>query len=787
MNPYSSLLKHWACIGITFCSLMVTGYQNNGLDIAKASVKTSSNIDVDVLKDDGSSTIEAQDYEAWTKPITSYLVNTQKGLMGVRYIAQKSSDGEGKIVVSYYDNDFHIIERKEIPSELPIWGGFGASSNFYYIVTGQNNENESATTEVIRITKYDKNWKRISSVSAKDCNVYKPFDFATVRMDFYNQYLIIKTGRLIYQTSDGLHHQVHLTLEVDTENMTLVNSETDYGYASHSLNQFIKADDDKIISVEQGDAYPRGIILFESNNLLNKNLSEDILQNSDKIKTTTILEVPKDDDYYQNLRASVGGLEISDSNYLIAGNSVIQDEKRTERTTRNIFVISMNKTTNKLETNWLTTYKEGEKTVSTPQMVKISDHNFMILWSRNDTVYYTLIDNEGKQKGKIYQHSGHLSDCQPILVNKKICWYTVDGIDIDFYTISVSDLSDFAVKETISGHQYATKDINAGKASLSCSVCGNEEKMEVLTSYSTWWNTIGTYERYSGGLPNKSLKLNIKDKIYFWITFDKENANTQIEIEISNPNIVSYTETSKNMGYFTALSNGSTKVTIFPKWNPSLKKEFEIQIGKISNTDAKEEKELTLTGVSLSSVTDNKNGKMTVKWKKDSSVSGYEIQYSTNKNFNSGNKTVKISKNSTSSTVVSGLSHGKTYYIRIRTYQTVSDKKYYSDWSTSKKLKISFTPASVSLSSVRNNKSKQMTVKWEKNEKVSGYEIQYSTDKVFEETKKINIAKNITVSKTISDLSKGKTYYVRIRTYQTVADKKYYSEWSKVKSIKISK
>lgn len=558
---------------------------------AISGLKTSSNIDV--FEDDDSSTIEAQDYEAWTKPITSYFENTDKGLMGVRYIEKTDSDIEGKIVVTYYDDTFHITDRKVIPSELPIWGGFAASTDAYYLVTGQKNENESASTEVIRITKYDKNWQRISSAGAKDCNVYEPFAFATVRMDFYNQYLILKTGRLIYLTPDGAHHQVQLTLEVDTENMTLVNSGTDYGYVSHSLNQFIKADNDKIISVEQGDSYPRGIILFESENLLKTNFGNNNFADLGKLNTTTIFEVPEDDDYYQNLRASIGALEISDSNYLVAGNSVIQDENRTERVTRNIFVLSKDKNSDKVQTNWLTSYEEGDGTVSTPHMVKISNNNFMVLWSRNDTVYYTLIDGTGKQIGQIYQHEGHLSDCQPILINDKIYWYTVDGVDMDFYTISTSSPSDLVVTKTISGHQYEVKNVKSGTACLLCSICGHEENLKIMTDFSTWWNTVGTYESYMGGLPDESLKLSIEDKIYFWITFDEENINTQMDIKISNPNIVSYTATSSHMGYFTALADGTTKITISPKWNPNLSLNFKIKIGETEDVNDSDNKENT--------------------------------------------------------------------------------------------------------------------------------------------------------------------------------------------------
>ncbi|MCD7715739.1 MAG: hypothetical protein LUI39_04720 [Lachnospiraceae bacterium] len=43
------------------------------------------------------------------------------------------------------------------------------------------------------------------------------------------------------------------------------------------------------------------------------------------------------------------------------------------------------------------------------------------------------------------------------------------------------------------------------------------------------------------------------------------------------------------------------------------------------------------------------------------------------------------------------------------------------------------------------------------------------------------------VSKTLSGLKKGKTYYVRIRTYKKVNGNTYYSAWSSKKTVKIKK
>ena len=79
---------------------------------------------------------------------------------------------------------------------------------------------------------------------------------------------------------------------------------------------------------------------------------------------------------------------------------------------------------------------------------------------------------------------------------------------------------------------------------------------------------------------------------------------------------------------------------------------------------------------------------MTIKWNKSTVVTGYQIQYSTDKNFKKNVTTATITKNSTTSKTVSKLTKNKKYYVRIRTYKTVSGVKYYSGWSSSKNVTI---------------------------------------------------------------------------------------------------
>ena len=73
----------------------------------------------------------------------------------------------------------------------------------------------------------------------------------------------------------------------------------------------------------------------------------------------------------------------------------------------------------------------------------------------------------------------------------------------------------------------------------------------------------------------------------------------------------------------------------------------------------------------------------TVKWKKKSGITGYQIQYSTNSKFKKGNKSIKIKSAKTVSKKITKLKVAKKYYVRIRTYKG----KKYSKWSKVKSIK----------------------------------------------------------------------------------------------------
>ena len=78
--------------------------------------------------------------------------------------------------------------------------------------------------------------------------------------------------------------------------------------------------------------------------------------------------------------------------------------------------------------------------------------------------------------------------------------------------------------------------------------------------------------------------------------------------------------------------------------------------------------------------------KLKVKWKKDSQADGYQIQYSTNKNFNKELTTVTVSKNKTTQKLLTNLRKGKKYFVRVRSFKN-DNGRIYGEWSKTKKSK----------------------------------------------------------------------------------------------------
>ena len=183
----------------------------------------------------------AQTYDRWSKVINSYLFADGEG-----YLRVQGDAVSGKLLAEYYSSDFTLQKSVAVNLDLPIFGGFYSAGDSYYVLTGQNNKSENNSTEVFRITKYDKNWKRLGSSGLYGANTTKPFNAGTARFTQSGKYLLVRTCHEMYTSSkDGKNHQSNVTIQFDMDTMKITDSFSDvmntgYGYVSHSFNQFIR-------------------------------------------------------------------------------------------------------------------------------------------------------------------------------------------------------------------------------------------------------------------------------------------------------------------------------------------------------------------------------------------------------------------------------------------------------------------------------------------------------------------------------------------------------------------
>lgn len=149
-----------------------------------------------------------------------------------------------------------------------------------------------------------------------------------------------------------------------------------------------------------------------------------------------------------------------------------------------------------------------------------------------------------------------------------------------------------------------------------------------------------------------------------------EHAPTTVKV-IHNGNVLSEgidynvtKHTGKNVGTYTVVVRGvnkycGTKTATF-KINPRATK--------------------------IKSITSRKAGFAVVWYTQSSQVSGYQIQYSRSKSFSSP-KLITVKGASLNSKIITKLTRGKYYYVRVRTYHALNGKYYYSSWSSYRSVK----------------------------------------------------------------------------------------------------
>ena len=389
-----------------------------------------------VCAEDGptkSNNIGKNNYADFSSTVKSYLVAQKDGsFMRVEAI-------NGQVVIETYSSELQFESALLLKYELPLFGGFYEGTDSFFLVFGQENPAEDDATEVIRVVRYDKSWNRLGAASLYGANTAIPFEEGSLRMVQSGDFLYIHTCHEMYHLLNGINQQANLMLAVRISTMEVeecfdsVGDSSD-GYVGRSFNQFIAADEDAILSVDHGNAYPRAVVLSR----YALKTEESIFANN-CVSVETLPIAGESGDY--NTGTSVGGFEVSATSYLIAGNSADRAVNENMNAVRNIFVTSTLKTRFSADGTryiWITNYPTDDSSyfgqVSTPHIVTV-ENGFLLLWTVKGRLNYVFLDDNGDMIGEIMSADAALSDCKPIVADGAVYWYCTQNSAPVFYCI----------------------------------------------------------------------------------------------------------------------------------------------------------------------------------------------------------------------------------------------------------------------------------------------------------------------------------------------------------------
>ena len=172
---------------------------------------------------------------------------------------------------------------------------------------------------------------------------------------------------------------------------------------------------------------------------------------------------------------------------------------------------------------------------------------------------------------------------------------------------------------------------------------------------------------------------------------------------------------------------------------------------------------------------------LTLSWDKVSGASGYRI-YKYNTSSKSYEKVTTISKGSTVSYKITGLTAATEYQFKVRAYKKTDTGTL---WGSSSSAYKDCTKPAQTKNLKAATKSSAVTLTWSKVARAGGYQIYRYNSKTKKYEKIATVKGNKTFSYKNTKLKKGSTMKYKVRAYKTYNGTNYYGAYSEVVSIKV--
>ncbi len=360
----------------------------------------------------------ATDGTTWTAD--SYLTETSRGLMRVDLIGSN-------VIVEYYNASGAVTERKSIAVGDGLCGGFFAGADgTFYLAFGVGWVYPPGTSEgSVRVEHYSSSWEKIGTCPIADgTTIFNSFVVTSLRMAEANGILYVDTGHF---ANNGPKSHLYA---IDESTMTLLDKVEEGLYC----NQFLRTDANTLYRVTQAAYHmPQLRTIPLSGSLDNQGTPRYFSAVDEDGFEVMGIDTP-----------SVGGFELSSSGYLVAWSADEYDAAWG----RNVHVAYLPREEGPVSTHRITGFKKNSaRRACTPQLVKLDDDNFLLMWAEEENNTYRMglarIDGEGNLTTGITYKNLPASACQPILLaSGQVAWYVSTYNEVVLYTLDPWNLAE---------------------------------------------------------------------------------------------------------------------------------------------------------------------------------------------------------------------------------------------------------------------------------------------------------------------------------------------------------
>lgn len=358
-------------------------------------------------------------------------------------------DSRGRLVTVARGSDRVTVRRHASPTAKATgartikapkgWtvGGFHLGSDgYWYLALGRENPKEKKNRAVVQVRRYDQSLRLRGTVEVKGGvaaapgglgGISVPFRSGTVAMVVHQGRLWLHLARQEFKHTDGLNHQSAMVMRLD---FSTGKAEYVMRNASHSFNQFIVSDGQRLVTVDHGDAYPRGLEVQE----LHWNDEDPDHSYWDSRSMVPFKFRGKVGANYTG--ATLNAVTLGSSRVLTAGIAVPHSKavKGVTGSSRklwpNVHLTSSDPRTGRSTFRWITTYHPKKTTarVGHLRLTALGKDRFALLYdvtkrgSTKGTTHYLLIDEQGRTLAHRTFSGAFRALSAPVLQGKRLVW-----------------------------------------------------------------------------------------------------------------------------------------------------------------------------------------------------------------------------------------------------------------------------------------------------------------------------------------------------------------------------